>query len=66
MPAVDSPEPDGLSLDEVCDLVRPLVRHPAALGMELTIYDPQLDPKRTSAECLVTLLESVLLGKETL
>ncbi|MEW5916541.1 MAG: arginase family protein, partial [Gemmatimonadota bacterium] len=66
MPAVDSPEPNGLSLDEVRDLLRPLVRHPAVLGMELTIYDPQLDPERTSAERLVTLLESVLVGQEIL
>jgi hypothetical protein len=38
----------------------PLVRHPRALGLELTIYDPLLDPDRTSAARLTSLLERVL------
>ncbi|HEX6057447.1 MAG TPA: arginase family protein [Gemmatimonadaceae bacterium] len=62
VPAVDSPEPGGLELDELAALLAPLVRHPRALGMELTIYDPQLDPDRTSAARLATLLERVLGG----
>lgn len=60
MPAVDSPEPGGLMLDELADLLTPLVRHPAALGLELTIYDPALDPDRSSAVRLTDLLERVL------
>jgi arginase len=59
MPAVDSPEPGGLELDELSDLLRPLVHHPQALGMQLTIYDPSLDPQRTSAARLAGLLERV-------
>ena len=47
-------------LDELADLLVPLVQHPRALGMELTIYDPALDPDRASAGRLVTLLERVL------
>jgi hypothetical protein len=39
-----------------------LVRHPSALGMELTIYDPALDPERTSAANLARLMERVLVG----
>ncbi|MDP9177429.1 MAG: hypothetical protein M3O61_07095, partial [Gemmatimonadota bacterium] len=35
-----------------------------ALGLELTIYDPKLDPDRTSATRLVTLLERVLGGTD--
>ena len=60
IPAVDSPEPDGLSLDELTALLTPLVRKPQAAGLELTIYDPKLDPDRISAHRLVTLLERVL------
>ncbi len=60
MPAVDSPEPGGLELDELAELLTPLVRHPGALGLELTIYDPALDRDRTSAARLVALLERVL------
>ncbi|MFW6201018.1 MAG: arginase family protein [Gemmatimonadota bacterium] len=44
MPAVDSPEPDGLTYAELVALVRGLVRSPLALGMEVTIYDPDRDP----------------------
>jgi arginase len=63
MPAVDSPVPDGLGLEEIAELLTPLVRHPQALGLELTIYDPTLDPDRACAARLVTLLERVLVGK---
>jgi arginase len=60
VPAVDSPEPGGLGFDELAELLTPLVRHPRALGLELTIYDPALDPDRTSATRLADLLERVL------
>lgn len=63
MPAVDSPDPGGLSLDTVAELLVPLVQHPNALGLELTIYDPGLDPDGTCARRLVTLLERVLAGR---
>lgn len=62
VPAVDSPEPDGLTLDELVALLTPLVRHPSALGLELTIYDPALDPERTSAARLTDMLQQVLNG----
>ncbi len=60
MPAVDSPEPGGPTLKEVVDLLEPLVRHPRALGFELTIYDPALDPDLVCAGRLVELLETLL------
>ncbi len=63
IPAVDSPTPGGLGLEEVAELLNPLVRHPGARGMELTIYDPGLDPLRTSAGRLASLLERVLGGR---
>jgi arginase len=59
MPAVDSPEPGGLDLDGLAALLAPLVAHPAALGLQLTIYDPGLDPDGQCAKRLVTLLERV-------
>ncbi len=60
MPAVDSPEPGGPTLDQIVDLLAPLVRHPRAMGLEITIYDPGLDPDRSCAARLVTLLETLL------
>ena len=66
MAAVDSPEPGGPTIKELADLLIPLVRHPRALGLELTIYDPGLDPDRSCAARLVSLLENVLLGVRSL
>jgi arginase len=63
MPAVDSPEPGGPDASELADLLAPLVRHPRALGMELTIYDPMLDPDQACGKRLVGLLETLLGGK---
>jgi arginase len=60
MPAVDSPELGGPTSDELLGLLRPLVHHPRALGLELTIYDPALDADRSCAARLVTLLEAVM------
>ena len=41
MPAVDSPEPGGPTADELVALLQPLVRHPRALGLDISIYDPR-------------------------
>ena len=60
MSAVDSPEPGGPAPHELVRLLRPLVRHPRALGLSLTVYDPALDPDRSCARRLVTMLEALL------
>lgn len=44
MPAVDSPEPDGMTYDELQDLIVPLLNDGRAMGLEITIYDPSRDP----------------------
>ncbi len=66
MPAVDSPTPGGLTFLELLELLTPLVRHPGALGLELTIYDPGLDPDRSCAARLATFLETLLGGSSSL
>jgi arginase len=66
MAAVDSPEPGGPTIKELADLLSPLVCHPRALGLELTIYDPGLDPDRSCATRLVSLLENLVLGVRAL
>ncbi len=63
MPAVDSPEPDGFSVEELAALVRPLAHHPKAVGMQITIYDPALDPDRSCATRLVGFLERSLVTR---
>ena len=56
MPFVDSPEPGGLSPEELTAMLKPLVRHPRAVGMELTIYDPRDDHDGRGAELLIEVL----------
>jgi arginase len=57
MPAVDSPQPDGLRYDELIDILRLLLGSGLAVGMEVTIFDPDLDPEgkyaRELAQALV-------------
>ncbi len=65
MPAVGSPEPGGPTFDELAALLVPLVHHPRALGLALTLYDPSLDPDRVCAGRLVSLLETVLVTPST-
>jgi arginase len=60
MPAVDSPEPGGPMPDELVELLTPLVLHPRAIGLSLTIYDPALDSDRSGARQLLRMLETLL------
>jgi arginase len=60
MPAVDSPDPRGLAIDEVGLLLRTLVTSPRCAGFQLTIYDPDLDPDGRCAKLLADLVEHAL------
>lgn len=44
MPAVDSPEPNGLSFVRLAAMLKWLLGSPVCVVLELTIYDPDLDP----------------------
>jgi arginase len=54
MPAVDSPNPGGLTFEQLASMLGVLLRSPKAVGMELTIFDPELDPKGNYAAALVS------------
>jgi arginase len=57
MPAVDSPEPGGLTHQELVALLRVLTASELARGMQLTIFDPDLDPDgRLAAELTDTVV----------
>ena len=60
MPAVDSPLAGGFSPDEAVELLRPIVAHPRALGIDVTIYDPSLDQGDDGARLIVDLLSALL------
>ncbi|MGX7760867.1 arginase family protein [Streptomyces angustmyceticus] len=59
MPAVDSPDPGGLLTDELRALLGPLAASPRCAGIDVTIYDPDRDPKGTGAALLAGLLEDL-------
>jgi arginase len=57
MPAVDAPEPGGLTHSELVALLGTLVASDLAVGMQLTIFDPDLDPDgRLAAELTDTVV----------
>lgn len=62
MPAADAPDPGGLDYPDLIELVRPLVTHPACVGIQLTIYDPDLDPEGRCAGPLADTLVTALRG----
>ena len=56
MPAVDSPNENGITFAQLTDLLRVLLASSHAIGMEVTIFDPELDPKGGYAAPLVETL----------
>lgn len=60
LPAVDYPMPGGLDWAELAALVRPLAQSPALIGLDVTIYNPTLDPGGQYAPQIVELLAEIL------
>jgi arginase len=56
LPAVDSPEPAGLSFDELRALLVPLLSSRLAVGLEVTIFDPDLDESGRQAAAVTDML----------
>ncbi|UUU39093.1 arginase family protein [Streptomyces sp. NBC_00162] len=56
MPAVDSPDPGGLLPDELAELLSVLVSSPRCVGINITIYDPDLDPDGRAGALLADLV----------
>ena len=51
-PAVDTPESGGLLLEELAELLEELLASDLAAGMQVCIYDPDLDPEGRCARDL--------------
>lgn len=62
MPAVDFRNPGGLSRDEAVALLREAFLTGGAVGLEVTIYNPVLDPDRKAGQILTDLLVEALTG----
>jgi arginase len=59
MPAVDSPEAGGMTPQELSTLLQVATQSDRCVGMEITIYDPTLDPAGKGADLIVNLLAKV-------
>ncbi|MFE0014912.1 arginase family protein [Mesorhizobium sp. NPDC059054] len=59
MPAVDSPGSPGIAPDELVAILGDLVARPGCVGMNMTIFDPDLDPTGELAVWLVNFLRRV-------
>ena len=53
MPCVDSPQPGGLSYEELGTIIRALLLSPKAKGINITILDPNLDPECTYTKTFI-------------
>jgi arginase len=59
MPAVDSPGSPGIDPDDLVAILAALVADPRCTGMDMTIFDPDLDPTGALARMLVSLLGQI-------
>ncbi|MER7757150.1 arginase family protein [Kitasatospora sp. NPDC097643] len=60
LPAVDSPGRPGLDFPQLAELVSTLVGTGRVVGLDVAIYDPELDPDGTYAGPIVDCLASAL------
>jgi arginase len=58
--AVDSVDPGGLTPEELATLLKTVNRNKRCAGMQITIYDPALDPDGRCASLITELLVSAL------
>jgi arginase len=63
MPAVDYRVPGGLDWAEAAALLGGILSMPGAVGVEMTIFNPRLDPTGTLAGRLAKLLAGCVLGR---
>jgi arginase len=59
-PAADYLQPGGLSWQELHDIAAAALADPRCFGCSVVIYNPELDPKRTSAMRIVRFLSDLL------
>jgi arginase len=61
MPAVDSPDPGGMTPAELTTSLKKAIASSKCVGIEVTIYDPERDPNGRYARLIVDILSDVTL-----
>ncbi|CAH0175586.1 arginase family protein [Chryseobacterium sp. Bi04] len=64
MPAVDSRMEDGISYDDLQEMLIPLIHHPDCFGIEITILDPDYDKDGFYTQVFVEKLIQIIKNKE--
>jgi arginase len=59
-PAADYTQPGGLAWDELLEIATPTLAAPACAGCSIVIYNPDLDPERTSAARIVRFVSDLV------
>jgi arginase len=54
--AVDYPQDGGIGWEALASIAATALAEPAAVGWDVTVYNPDLDPERTGAERIVRLI----------
>ncbi len=60
MQAVDDPRPDGLAWDEVASALRVAVASGHAVGLQVTIYNPDIDAGGSNGRGLAATVREAL------
>lgn len=64
LPAVDYPQPGGLSWGELDVITAAALTSPGCVGWSVCIYNPDLDPDRSGAGHILDYLGGALAGRE--
>jgi arginase len=63
-PATDVLMPDGLTVEELAELIEPLLSHPALAGVNLVCFNPEKDPGGACGDALADLTLAGLLSSD--